>query len=112
MIDPVVRSILLRHIKQDKFKGQIDEKGNIFKPEEVAFSAKGIKDLNENILTLNNGVFHHPIKKARLRFPKGKKFSIKKWEDKEGNLLRETKFVKSATGTNLYFCIYENFCIT
>jgi len=107
VIDPVVRSILLRHIKQDKFKGQIDEKGNIFKPEEVAFSAKGIKDLNENILTLNNGVFHHPIKKARLRFPKGKKFSIKKWEDKEGNLLRETKFVKSATGTNLYFCIYE-----
>lgn len=42
-----------------------------------------------------------------MKFTKGKQFSIKKWLDEDDNLLGETKFVKSASGTNLYFCIYE-----
>ncbi|MEM8509338.1 MAG: type II CRISPR RNA-guided endonuclease Cas9 [Bacteroidota bacterium] len=107
VVDKTTRNILLSHLKEERYKHQTDESGNELKPHEVAFSARGLKELNENILRLNNGIFHHSIKKVRLRFAKGKQFSIKKWEDKNGNLVRETKFVKSASGTNLYFCIYE-----
>lgn len=107
VVDPVVKSILLKHLKQEKFLNQKDENGKALKPYEVAFSPAGIADMNLNILTLNNGTYHHPIKKVRLKFTKGKQFSIKKWVNDDGNLLRETKFVKSASGTNLYFCIYD-----
>lgn len=107
VVDPVVRTILLNHLSQEKFQNQKDENGKELKPCEVAFSSAGITDMNQNILTLSNGTFHHPIKKVRLKFTKGKQFPIKKWVDKDDKLLRETKFVKSASGTNLYFCIYE-----
>ncbi|ARN77712.1 hypothetical protein BST97_06705 [Nonlabens spongiae] len=107
VVDPVTKQILLKHLKQEKFLNQKDENGKALKPEEVAFSQAGIADMNDNILELNNGTFHHPIKKVRLKFNKGKQFSIRKWTDEEDNLIRETKFVKSASGTNLYFCIYE-----
>lgn len=108
IVDKTVREILLKHLEQEKFKNQKDENGKDLKPYEVAFSQKGIIDMNQNILELNNGIFHHPIKKVRLKHTKGKQFSIKQWEDRNENLLKETKFVKSASGTNLYFCIYEN----
>ncbi|MGJ8744191.1 type II CRISPR RNA-guided endonuclease Cas9 [Polaribacter sp.] len=107
VIDEVSKKILLNHLKQDKFLNRKDEKGKDLKPHEVAFSALGIDDLNNNIIALNNGVFHYPIKKIRLKFNKGKQFSIKKWENENGQLIKESKFVKSASGTNLYFCIYE-----
>src|SRR5690606_5840533 len=68
VVDKTVREILLKHLEQEKFKNQKDEKGKKLKPCEVAFSQKGIIDMNQNILELNNGVFHHPIKKVRLKF--------------------------------------------
>jgi len=105
VLDPVVKIILLKHLKQEKFQNLKDENGKNLKPHEVAFSPAGIADMNENILALNNGAFHHHIKKVRLKFTKGKRISIKKWVDEDDNLVRETKFVKSAT--NLYFCVYE-----
>jgi CRISPR-associated endonuclease Csn1 len=42
------------------------------------------------------------IKKVKIIHEKGKKFSVK------SILKKETKFAKSATGTNLFFCVYEN----
>lgn len=107
VVDKTVREILQKHLQQEKFQNQVDEDGKALEPYEVAFSPKGIDDMNQNIISLNNGVFHHPIRKVRMKFTKGKQFSIKKWEDESGQLIRESKFVKSATGTNLYFCIYE-----
>jgi CRISPR-associated endonuclease Csn1 len=107
VVDPVTKQILLNHLQQEKFLNQIDENGKSLKPEEVAFSQTGIADMNDNILELNNGTFHHPIRKVRLKFSKGNQFSIRRWTDEKDHLIRETKFVKSATGTNLYFCIYE-----
>lgn len=107
VVDPMIKAILLNHLQQEKFKNQKDENGKKLKPHEVAFSPAGIADMNQNILVLNNGIFHHPIKKVRLKFTKGKQFSIKKWIDGNDNLVRETKFVVTAQDTNLYFCIYE-----
>lgn len=107
VIDRTVRKILLQHLEQEKYKNQKDENGEKLDPNEVAFSQKGIIDMNQNILNLNGGVFHHPIKKVRLKYTKGKQFSIKQWKDRSTAVFRETKFVKSATGTNLYFCVYE-----
>ncbi|PQJ78767.1 type II CRISPR RNA-guided endonuclease Cas9 [Polaribacter porphyrae] len=107
VVDDTVKIILTNHLNQEKFKYQKDEKGKNLKPNEVAFSPQGVEDLNKNIVELNNGISHHPIKKVRVRFAKGKQFSIRKWTDDNDNLIKETKFVKSAAGTNLYFCICE-----
>ncbi len=102
-----VRKILLNHLKQDKYQNQVDEKGKEIIATELAFSVEGIEDMNNNLLILNDGRFHHPIYKARITFEKGKKFPIREIENKDGEV-QLTKFVKSASGTNLYFCIYKN----
>jgi CRISPR-associated endonuclease Csn1 len=97
-----VKKILLNHLRQDKYNNIKDINNKILKPKDLAFSSDGIDDMNENIKSLNNGKFHHPIRKVTVLHEKGKKFSVKSLMDKE------TKFAKSATGTNLFFCIYNN----
>ena len=107
IVDKTTREIILKHLQQEKFANQKDDRGKVLKPIDLAFSAQGIEDMNNNIITLNNGKFHHPIKSVRLRFNKGKQFPIKKWINENDKLTKETKFVNSAKDTNLFFCIYE-----
>ena len=102
-----VRKILLNHLRQEKHQNKTDEKGNEIPAKDLAFSVEGIEDMNKNIIALNNAKFHPPIYKARVMFEKGKKFPIRELENKNGKV-QLTKFVKSASGTNLYFCIYKN----
>lgn len=68
---------------------------------EIAFSAEGIEELNQNISLYNNGKRHQPILKVRV-FEQGSKFAL----GETGN--KPTKFVETAKGTNLFFGIYEN----
>lgn len=65
----------------------------------LAFSSDGIDEMNNNIVALNNGKFHHPIYKVR-RFEKGSKFAI----GQTGN--KSTKFVEADKGTNLFFAVF------
>ena len=65
----------------------------------LAFSSDGIDEMNNNIVALNNGKFHHPIYKIR-RFEKGSKFAI----GQTGN--KSTKFVEADKGTNLFFAVF------
>lgn len=102
-----VRKILLNHLMQSQYQNQVDEKGNEIPPKDLAFSIEGIEDMNETIFTLNDGKFHHPIRKARITFEKGKKFPIREIVNNDGEA-QLTKYVKSASGTNLYFCIYQD----
>ncbi|WP_029489437.1 type II CRISPR RNA-guided endonuclease Cas9 [Ochrovirga pacifica] len=95
VLDKSIRTILINYLKQDKYK-------NLSKPHEEAFSPNGIIEMNKNIISLNNNIPHKPIKRVTLKHEKGKKFSIKTLLDKK------TKFAKSATGTNVFFCIYKN----
>ncbi len=89
--DPVIREILIRHLNE--YGG-----GN----PDFAFSPEGIINMNENIIELNNGKFHHPIKKVRLSSTKGQMFAVGTTTSKKN------KFVFAAKGTNLVFAVYEN----
>ncbi|MBU0488616.1 MAG: type II CRISPR RNA-guided endonuclease Cas9, partial [Bacteroidetes bacterium] len=60
----------------------------------------GLEEMNKNIVELNGGVFHQPIRKVRTFESLGNKFSI----GSEGNKM--DKWVETAKGTNLFFAIY------
>jgi CRISPR-associated endonuclease Csn1 len=98
--DTGIQKILLNHLA--KYEDQRDEKGKEIAPELLAFSAEGIEDMNKNIISLNNGKFHHLILKVRTYEPKGNKFIV----GQTGN--KKDKYVEAAKGTNLFFTIYED----
>ena len=97
-----IKKILLNHLSQEIFQNVKDDKGRVIKSCELAFSDEGIEGMNRTIVNLNDGKYHNPIKKITLLHERGKKFSVKTI------LKKETKFAKSATGTNMYFCIYKS----
>lgn len=92
--DSGIQRILNNHVKK-----YLDNKGN--EQFELAFSPEGIEDMNANIVALNNGKMHKPIRNVRI-YEVGKKFSVSE------NLKspKSTKFVEAAKGTNLFFAIY------
>lgn len=87
--DTGIQKILLRHLE------------NSDNDPEIAFSPEGIEKMNDNILELNNGHFHQPIKKVRW-YEKGDKFAV----GQIGN--KSAKFVEAAKGTNLFFAVYAD----
>ncbi len=96
--DTGIQKILLNHLEKynETFGSKITEHP------ELAFSSDGIDDLNKNIITLNNGTFHHTIQKVRTYEAKGNKFNV----GITGN--KKDKFVEAAKGTNLFFAIYKD----
>ncbi len=68
---------------------------------EIAFSPDGIDEMNRNIINLNDGKPHQPIKKVRKYEPKGSKFNV----GETGN--KTSKYVEAEKGTNLFFAIYQ-----
>lgn len=98
--DTAIQKILLAHL--DKYKKDIDDLGTEIAPEIFAFSEEGIEEMNNNIVSLNGGIFHQPIYKVRV-FERGKgKFPV----GKTGN--KRSKYVEAAKGTNLFFAVYED----
>lgn len=93
--DPQIREVIL----PNHLKNYVDEKGKI--KFNIAFSDEGIEDLNENIVALNNGKNHQPIRKVKF-FEVGSKFSISENE----NSAKNKKYVEAAKGTNLFFAVY------
>lgn len=87
--DTGIQKILKNHL--------IKKNGNA----ELAFSADGIDEMNQNIVELNDGKFHQPIYTVR-KFEKANKFAI----GIVGN--KGKKFVEAAKGTNLFFAVYED----
>lgn len=77
-----VREILKNHL--DKHNGD----------SEKAFSADGLKEMNEGL--------NIPIKKVRLFEALGKKYRL----GETGN--KRSKYVQAAKSTNLYFIVFEN----
>lgn len=92
--DSGIKKILNKHVNK-----YIDEKGK--ERFDLAFSDEGLKNLNKNIIELNNGKFHHPIYKARV-YEVGNKFPV----GEVGN--KSKKYVEAEKGTNLFFAIYWN----
>ncbi|TDE43968.1 CRISPR-associated protein Csn1 [Flavobacterium rhamnosiphilum] len=99
--DTGIQKILLNHLKQEVYQNAIDESGKKIAPHEVAFSEIGIDELNKNIIALNNGKSHQPIKKVRV-FEESKRFPLGQTGRKKD------KYVETAKGTNLFFAIYQD----
>ena len=87
--DTGIQAIMLRHL---------EECGN---DPEIAFSPDGIDKMNANIVRLNNGKNHQPIKRVRICEKSDMKFAV----GEKG--AKSKKFVEAAKGTNLFFAIYE-----
>ncbi|MDW9381409.1 type II CRISPR RNA-guided endonuclease Cas9 [Chryseobacterium sp. JV558] len=96
--DTGIQKILENHL--DNYKEVINDKPRF--DTENAFSSDGVKELNKNIIELNNGMFHHPIYKVRTSDAMGTKFSV----SEEGQ--KSTKFVVTAAGSNSFCGFYQN----
>lgn len=99
--DTGIQKILLKHLKQDNYQNVRDENGKPIAPQELAFNEDGLDTMNQNIVLLNDGKYHQPIKKVRI-FEEGGKFAL----GESGN--KNSKYVEAAKGTNLFFAIYSN----
>ncbi len=98
-LDKITDQRIKEVILPNHLKKYLDEKG---KPKfDVAFSPEGIEDLNKNIIELNNGKKHQPIRKVKM-YEVGSKFSV----SEEINSAKSKKYVEAAKGTNLFFAIY------
>jgi len=97
--DVSIQGILIKHL--DKYKLTSHENKLTYQPE-LAFSFEGIKELNNNIIELNNGKNHKPIFRVRMYTPLGTKFSV----SEEGT--KSKKIVVTAPGSNAYCGVYEN----
>lgn len=86
--DTGIQKILLNHLRSKEGKA------------DLAFSAKGIEEMNRNLSQLNDGKGHQPIYKVRVYELRGNKFSV----GVLGN--KSAKWVEAAEGTNLFFAIY------
>lgn len=99
--DISIQNILLKHLHNPKYNNQKDDKGSSIKPEDLAFSTQGLKEMNANIQALNNGKPHKPIYKVSLFKKQGEKFRVG-----ERKQTRST-FVNSVAGSNAFCGVYE-----
>ncbi|MFN3999845.1 type II CRISPR RNA-guided endonuclease Cas9 [Algoriphagus sp.] len=95
--DTGIQRIIENHL--DNYKEIIDDKTRF--DTENAFSSDGVKELNNKIMELNNGKFHHPIYKVRTSDAMGTKFSV----SEEGQ--KSTKYVVTAAGSNAFCGFYQ-----
>lgn len=96
--DTGIQRILENHLENYKEINGDKTKFNT----ESAFSADGVKELNKNIIELNNGKYHHPIYKVRTSDAMGTKFTV----SEEGQ--KSTKYVVTAAGSNAFCGFYQN----
>jgi CRISPR-associated endonuclease Csn1 len=87
----------IQKIFENHIKNYLDDKGK--EQFDLAFNPEGVDKLNENIIILNNGVFHQPIRKVRI-YEEGNRFAV----GQNGN--KKDKYVEAAKGTNLFFAVY------
>ena len=95
VVNDDVRRILQSHLNTTK-----DDKGKLHP--ELAFSPEGMEAMNENIVTLNGGKFHHPIYRVRIKKKKGNMFPV----GQVGN--KGKKYSVADKDTNMFFAIYED----
>jgi CRISPR-associated endonuclease Csn1 len=95
--DTGIQRILENHLSN--YREVVDGKAKY--DTENAFSSDGVKELNSNIVKINNGKFHHPIYKVRTGDAMGTKFSV----SEEGQ--KSTKYVVTAAGSNTFCGFYQ-----
>lgn len=117
IIDEEQKSIVVKYIKDGKDsnnsidvfvrKRSFDNK-QIMQNPQIAFSADGIKALNENIEELNNNKKHKPIYKVQMVQALGKMFPVSEMEPDKPVVAKNTQYVISDSGSNNYCGIYKS----
>lgn len=101
-------------VKIDVYVRNINtEDGQIMHNPQIAFSADGIKDLNDCIVDLNNGKKHKPIYKIQMIQALGKKFSISSInkdtnENTPTETVKDKQLVISDAGSNNFCGFYKS----
>ena len=75
---------------------------------QIAFSAEGIKDMNDHIVELNNGKSHKPIYKVKVTQALGKMFPIAEKEPGLPVTVKNKQYVISDAGSNNFCGIYKS----
>ncbi len=89
-------------------RNQDTEGRQIVQNPQIAFSADGIRNLNDNIIELNNGKKHKPIYKVQMTQALGKMFPISsKDENNAIEIVKNKQFVVSDAGSNKFCGLYR-----
>ena len=80
----------------------------VFHNPQIAFSAEGIKELNNHIIELNNGKNHKPIYKIKVTQALGKKFPVAEKESGQPVIAKNKQYVISDEGSNNFCGIYKS----
>lgn len=75
---------------------------------QIAFSAEGIKEMNDHIVELNNGKNHKPIYKVKVTQALGKMFPIAEKEPGLPVTAKNKQYVISDAGSNNFCGIYKS----
>ena len=75
---------------------------------QIAFSAEGIKDMNNQITELNNGKSHKPIYKVKVTQALGKMFPIAEKEPGHPITVKNKQYVISDAGSNNFCGVYKS----
>lgn len=75
---------------------------------QIAFSAEGIKDMNEHIVELNNNKEHKPIYKVKVTQALGKMFPVAEKEHEQPITAKNKQYVISDAGSNNFCGIYKS----
>ncbi len=111
------KSIVAKYIKDGKdsnssidvfVRGRNNENKQIFQNPQIAFSADGVKVLNENIEELNNGKKHKLIYKVQMVQALGKMFPVSEADPNVPENAKNQQYVISDAGSNKYCGIYKS----
>ena len=111
------KSIVAKYIKDGKdsnssidvfVRGRSIDNKQIMQNPQIAFSADGIKALNENMEELNNGKRHKPVYKVQMVQALGKMFPISEPESNKPVIAKNNQYVISDSGSNNFCGIYKS----
>ncbi len=111
------RSIVDKYIKDGKssnssidvfVRGRSFDNRQIMQNPQIAFSADGIKALNESIEELNNGKKHKFIYKVQMIQALGKMFPVSESDSDKPVVVKNKQYVISDSGSNNFCGIYKS----
>lgn len=109
IVDDYIANGITKDILIDVFAREKNTEGvTVFHNPQIAFSAEGIKDMNDHIVELNNGKNHKPIFKVKVAQALGKMFPVA--EKGAGHLVtaKNKQYVISDAGSNNFCGIYKS----
>lgn len=89
-------------------RGRNPEGKTVFHNPQIAFSAEGIKDMNDHIAELNNNKSHKPIYKVKVTQALGKMFPVAEKEFGQPVTAKNKQYVISDAGSNNFCGIYKS----